>query len=127
MRTIAPEDAPDAVTEITIDFEKGDDRHDGRSKAQPWQHHPWDPAATGAAAAGAGLHTYVFKRGSVYRGTLIAKDSGAPGNPIRLTVDPAWGRDRAPARAAGQRRLNVVRSGVTPCERLDTGSDRGRL
>jgi hypothetical protein len=78
-----------------IDFENGDDRHDGRSKAQPWQHHPWDPAATGAAAAGAGIHTYVFKRGSVYRGALIAKDSGAPGNPIRLTVDPAWGEGEA--------------------------------
>ena len=43
----------------------------------------------------AGIHTYVFKRGSVYRGALIAKDSGEPGNPIRLTVDPAWGEGEA--------------------------------
>lgn len=42
-----------------------------------------------------GVHTYIFKRGSVYRGALIAKQSGEPGNPIRLTSDPAWGSGEA--------------------------------
>ena len=74
-----------------IDFEKGSDDNDGASQAAPWKHHPWDAAATGNAKACAGVHTYVFKRGVIYRGTLVAKESGAPGNPIRLTSDPEWG------------------------------------
>ncbi len=78
-----------------IDFEAGDDRNSGESKVLPWQHHPWDPAATGRAAAATGIHTYVFKRGSIYRGRLIARESGAEGNPIRLTSDPAWGEGEA--------------------------------
>jgi hypothetical protein len=78
-----------------IDFANGDDRNDGRSTTSAWKHHPWDPRATGVAAACSGIHTYVFKRGSVYRGTLRARESGATGNPIRLTSDPAWGRGEA--------------------------------
>ncbi|MDO8542176.1 MAG: LamG domain-containing protein [Opitutaceae bacterium] len=78
-----------------IDFENGDDRNDGRSITKPWKHHPWDPKAAATAAAGTGVHTYVFKRGSVYRGTLTARESGDAGNPIRLTSDPSWGRGEA--------------------------------
>lgn len=78
-----------------IDYEIGDDRHSGRSKALPWKHHPWDPNATGAAAAGTGIHTYVFKRGSIYRGSMTVRESGEPGNPIRLTADPSWGQGGA--------------------------------
>jgi hypothetical protein len=32
-----------------IDFENGNDSNDGMSTATPWQHHPWDNAATGNA------------------------------------------------------------------------------
>jgi len=73
-----------------IDYENGNDDHPGTRK-QPWKHHPWDPQATGKAAQCTGIQTYVFKRGVVYRGSLVAKESGRPGSPIRLTSDPSWG------------------------------------
>ncbi len=78
-----------------IDFENGDDDNSGTSKASPWKHHPWDENATGRAEACSGVHTYVFKRGSIYRGRLVAEESGQPGNPIRLTSDPDWGEGEA--------------------------------
>lgn len=78
-----------------VDFAGGDDRRSGRSREEAWRHHPWDPAATAEAAATTGVHTYVFKRGTVYRGRLLARDSGRPDEPIRLTSDPAWGEGEA--------------------------------
>ncbi len=78
-----------------IDFEAGDDNNDGISKATAWKHHPWDANATGNAAGETGVHTYVFKRGVVYRGVLQAKESGSPDNPIKLTSDPEWGSGEA--------------------------------
>ncbi|MBN1675778.1 MAG: hypothetical protein JXR37_32340 [Kiritimatiellae bacterium] len=77
-----------------IDFENGDDCGAG-TREQPWQHHPWDRRATDRAAECAGIHTYCFKRGVVYRGSLLVRESGAQGNPIRLTADPNWGRGPA--------------------------------
>lgn len=77
-----------------IDFESGNDANSG-TKQRPWKHHPWDNNAAGNAAACEGIHTYCFRRGVVYRGALAAKESGRPGNPIRLTVDPSWGTGRA--------------------------------
>ncbi len=74
-----------------IDYAGGDDRNDGLSGNTPWKHHPWDERATGKAEKCSGIHTYVFKRGVYYRGTLTARESGARHNPIRLTSDPAWG------------------------------------
>lgn len=78
-----------------IDFEAGNDANPGDTPAQPWKHHPWDPQAAGKAATGSGIHTYVFKRGVVYRGHLVVKDAGRPNDPIRLTSDPAWGKGEA--------------------------------
>ncbi|HYE08381.1 MAG TPA: LamG-like jellyroll fold domain-containing protein [Planctomycetota bacterium] len=78
-----------------VDFADGDDARDGATPATAWKHHPWDAAATGAARECRGIHTYVFKRGVAYRGTLNAAESGAPGDPIRLTSDPAWGSGEA--------------------------------
>ncbi len=76
-----------------IDFEAGDDSRDGATQQSAWKHHPWDAAATGKARACTGIQTYVFKRGVIYRcaGPMKARESGASGNPIRLTSDPAWG------------------------------------
>ena len=74
-----------------IDYENGSDSADGASRQRPWKHHPWDPAATGSAAAAAGIETYVFKGGVIYRGQLRIKEHGRPGSPIRLTRDPGWG------------------------------------
>jgi len=78
-----------------IDFEGGNDANPGTSKEKPWKHHPWDPQATGRAKGAAGVDTYVFKRGVVYRGGLIGRESGRPGKPIRLTSDPSWGQGEA--------------------------------
>lgn len=77
-----------------IDYDTGDDAAEGTRDA-PWKHHPWDANATGHAAACAGIHTYVFKRGVIYRGTLVADESGTPDQPIRLTSDPTWGEGEA--------------------------------
>lgn len=77
-----------------IDFEGGDDGNPG-TEALPWKHHPWDPEARAGAAACQGIHTYVLKRGVVYRGSMVIDESGAPGDPIRLTSDPSWGTGEA--------------------------------
>ncbi len=78
-----------------IDFVGGNDASNGQSTATAWKHHPWDGAASGLAASGAGIQTYIFKRGVIYRGVLTCDESGAVGNPIRLTSDPAWGSGEA--------------------------------
>ncbi len=78
-----------------IDYEGGDDGNPGTSTAEPWTHHPWDPQAAGRARAASGADTYVFKRGVVYRGSLVCRESGTPGHPIRLTSDPSWGEGDA--------------------------------
>ncbi len=74
-----------------IDFATGNDNNSGQTKAAPWKRHPWDSAATGNARNGRGTHTYVFKRGVVYRGKLTGSDAGTVAQPIRLTSDPTWG------------------------------------
>ena len=78
-----------------VDYEGGDDSKDGLTTTTAWKHHPWDDAASGNAAACIGIHTYVFKRGVVYRGTLNASESGEYGNPVRLTSSPDWGTGEA--------------------------------
>lgn len=78
-----------------IDFENGNDANDGLTTNTAWKHHPWDPNASGNAASGGGTHTYVFKRGVIYRGQLLPNNSGTTANPIRLTSDPNWGTGEA--------------------------------
>ncbi|MFO8006283.1 MAG: hypothetical protein R6V05_00950, partial [Candidatus Brocadiia bacterium] len=78
-----------------IDFAGGDDANDGLSTQTPWQHHPWDPNAADNAAACSGPHTYLFKRGVIYRGALESTESGAATDPIHLTSDPSWGEGQA--------------------------------
>ena len=77
-----------------IDYEGGNDANPG-TREQPWKHHPWDSAATDKAAAARGIDTYVFKRGVMYRGELVVRESGKPDHPIRLTSDPTWGEGAA--------------------------------
>jgi len=78
-----------------IDFERGSDSAGGRSKDSAWKHHPWDKNATAVATSCTGVHTYVFKRGTYYRGSLTIQESGRPHEPIRLTSDPSWGDGQA--------------------------------
>lgn len=98
-----------------IDYENGSDDHDGQTQATAWKHHPWDKNATGNAAACEGVHTYVFKRGVIYRGALKCDESGNTQDPIRLTSDPDWGGD-APAVIAGS---YAVRDGWKRCSAND--------
>jgi len=93
-----------------IDYETGNDNNNGTSKTTPWKHHPWDPDATGVANTTKGIHTYVFKRGVIYRGTLDGGESGVSGNPIKLTSDPSWGT--GDAMIYGSTRIN---GGWTQC------------
>lgn len=83
-----------------IDHQDGDDDHDGLTPATAWKRHPWDPEAGGRAREGGGRHTYVFKRGVIYRGRLVGSGSGTAEQPIRLTSDPAWGAGEAVISAA---------------------------
>ncbi len=85
-----------------IDFESGDDTRDGKTTQTAWKHHPWDVHATDEAKSCKGIQTYVFKGGVVYRGALQATESGVPGDPIRLTRDPSWGRGEATLSGAFQ-------------------------
>ena len=78
-----------------IDFENGDDNNSGKSKSDPWKHHPWDPDTKAKSATSTGANTYIFKKGAVYRGTIIVQESGKPGSPIRFTSDPSWGYGEA--------------------------------
>ena len=78
-----------------IDFKDGDDLKDGRTKETAWKHHPWDINSAGQAKACKGIQTYIFKGGAIYRGALTAAESGEPGNPLRLTSDPDWGKGMA--------------------------------
>jgi hypothetical protein len=93
-----------------IDFEAGDDNADGVTKEKPWKHHPWDAAAQGNAKSCRGIHTYVFKGGVVYRGELSVTESGKPGQPIRLTRDPSWGKGQAVL--SGSERVTVWKKGA---------------
>ena len=78
-----------------IDFASGNDSSDGLSHETPWKHHPWDPNASGKAAACKGVHTYIFKQGVAYRGEMNASESGTADAPIILTRDPSWGEGPA--------------------------------
>ncbi|MEI6168928.1 MAG: LamG-like jellyroll fold domain-containing protein [bacterium] len=80
-----------------VDFEAGDDTRAGTTKDQAWKHHPWDQNAAAQAKAAAGVDTYVFKRGTIYRGALSVPPgtAGTPGTPVRLTSDPQWGGGEA--------------------------------
>ncbi len=87
--------APEPFTLVTgqtiryIDYDNGADANDG-TKAKPWKHHPWDPAATGMAKSGA-ADTFVFKGGVIYRGELTVP----AGASARLTRDPSWAQGEA--------------------------------
>ena len=96
-----------------IDYENGNDADPG-TKARPWKHHPWDPAAKDRAAQSSGPITYVFKRGTIYRGRLVADESGEPDDPICLTSDPGWGEGEAAL--YGSRRIT---GGWTRCRAGD--------
>ncbi len=74
-----------------IDFESGNDANDGLSKQTPWKHHPWDPNASGQAAACKGTQTYVFKQGVIYRGEMDANESGTRKRPDHPDAGPSWG------------------------------------
>ena len=95
-----------------IDFENGDDNNNGTDKSSPWKHHPWDADATGKSVASTGIHSYIFKGGVIYRGTLSVKEQGEKNNPIRLCSDPNWGI--GPAILSGAERITGFQTGQAP-------------
>ncbi len=104
-----------------IDYSQGNDDNPG-TKLAPWKHHPWDLKATGNAIKCTGSNSYFFKKGTIYRGTLIAKDSGTAKEPIILTVDPDWGTGKA--LIYGSYRLTEQWQSCTPkeCSEIPTGN-----
>ncbi len=113
-----------------IDYESGDDNADGTSKASPWKHHPWDKNAGGKAKACTGIHTYVFKRGVTYRGSLVADDSGSEASPIRLSSDPSWGKGNASFSGARQiktqwKKVNNAPSGMPSSDKVWVADTQG--
>lgn len=87
-----------------VDFANGDDANAGTRDA-PWQHHPWDAAASGRAAQGQ-ADTFVFKGGVTYRGR-IEVPTGAS---ALLTRDPDWGT--GPATISGSEIVSGWRQGA---------------
>ena len=77
-----------------IDYNNGDDCNPG-TRDNPWKHHPWDKNARCNAASNQGIYSYCFKNGVIYRGALIAKESGLDDRPIFLYSDPQWGIGKA--------------------------------
>ena len=77
-----------------IDFEQGSDENSG-TRELPWKHHPWDRNAGSKSVSAKGIHTYVFKKGVIYRGSLVTSMSGQAGAPIMLTVESGWGQGAA--------------------------------
>jgi len=105
-----------------IDFIDGNDNNNGQSTSTAWKHHPWDAAATGTALATSGIQTYIFKRGVIYRGALTAKESGAVGNPIRLTSDPAWGTGEAAIYGSVQQTGGWIKGSTTVSPNIPNGN-----
>lgn len=101
---------------VYIDFDGGNDNNSGTSTTTAFKHHPWDPAATGTARTTSGVKTYVFKRGVIYRGSLVADESGTAGNPIILTSDPAWGSGEA--FLSGSERVATTWTRCTPADAI---------
>ena len=102
---------PAEANNYYIDYENGFDSNPG-TKDKPWRHHPWDPSARFVPANVSGLHTYIFKKGVVYRGWLIARESGTDEFPIVLTSEQGWG--------GGQARLHAsetLKGRWSPCKR----------
>ena len=82
-----------------VDFDAGEDAHDGRTPATAWRHCPGDLSAAGQAAATALRpgDAVRFKGGVVYPGVVEIKSSGTPDQPIVFdgNADGDWGEGRA--------------------------------
>jgi len=87
------------ATTYYVDFHGGSDAGPGTSAGQAFQHCPGDRQAADVAAATelAPGDTVLFKGGVVYRGSIEARQSGAPGRPIIYDGNTAgtFGRGRA--------------------------------
>lgn len=91
-----------------VDYENGNDSHDGLNSETPWKHCPGDPNATDSAAQAvlAGGDIVQFKNNSVYVGSISLKWNGDPAK--RIVYDGStWGTG---ARATITTRNNTLRS-----------------
>ncbi len=96
-----------------VDFSDGSDAATGTSPADPWKHCPGDANAVGnaARAALAPGDTVVFKGGVRYRGMIVCRRSGAPGEPITYDGNTAGTFGDGKAILDGSEWL----TGWTPC------------
>ncbi|NLF30962.1 MAG: hypothetical protein GX591_08765, partial [Planctomycetes bacterium] len=104
---------PQAAAVYYVDFAAGSDAWTGTSPDDAWQHCPGDPSALGNAAAAtlAPGNTVLFKGGVRYRGTIVCRWSGAPGEPITYDGNTAGTFGDGKAIFDGSEPL----TGWTPC------------
>jgi len=100
-----------------VDYDGGDDRNDGLAAGTAWKHAPGDPEATDRAAVlevkpG---HTFIFKGGTVYRGSISVPAHGSLNHHVAYRGD-AW-----PGLAGEKTVLDGgdVISGWTQCQSSD--------
>jgi len=80
-----------------VDYENGADTNSGDSPDAPWKRAPGDPEATSnpASISLKPGDTVAFKGGTRYRGSIVIKWSGTPGNPITYKTSETWGAGKA--------------------------------
>jgi hypothetical protein len=80
-----------------VDYENGADTNPGISPDAPWKRAPGDPEATSnpASISLKPGDTVAFKGGTRYRGSIVIKWSGTPGNPITYKTSETWGAGKA--------------------------------
>lgn len=102
--------SPVSAAVYYIHYTNGNDLADGATPGTPWQHAPGDPEATGKPLAAKLLPGDVvrFAGGVPYRGSIIAKFSGADGNPI-IYAGTGYGTGSAIFEGA------VPVTSITPC------------
>lgn len=104
-----------------VDFAAGSDAADGRSPETAWKRAPGDSRA-GPGPRSVRLQagdTVLFRGGVAYRGTIVVRNAGAAGAPIRYVGD-GWGT--GPAILDGSEPARQVR----PCRSArDCGGEEG--
>jgi hypothetical protein len=97
--TLPPREAMQAAT-YYVAFDSGQDSNSGLSPITPWKRAPGDPTAE-AIARQTPLQpgdVVLFKGGTIYRGSVVARASGTRDSPITFKGN-GWGD--APARVEG--------------------------
>jgi hypothetical protein len=87
--------SPTLVEARYIDYEGGNDNWDGLTPSTAWRHHPDDVAAPADLQETARGRTYIFKRGSIYRGTITPGTFAGPAQDVTFCSLLSWGEGEA--------------------------------